>query len=431
MSNILVSVTPAPGHVNPLLLIAEHLSKAGHEVTFNSAEIFREKAEAVGLNFVPFLGAANLDYRLIPELLPDRAFAEPGLPQVDYDMEYFLGANIPDQYEGILDLIEKQRIDLVLTDFCFFGSFPLILGTKKRPPVVACGVAPYWMRRQEVSPFTGPDSTPEGLLRNAEHNRLVDEGLARSTASIQRILGRYGISTPIDSVLYAACALPDIFLQLTVEEFEYPIKTKPKNLRFVGPIIPKNTGKADEPEWLKRIDGSRPVIFVTQGTVANYDFNQLLGPTIAALAEENVELVVTGGGMDISGLQESPNVHLERYLPYHLVLPKADLFITNGGYNGVQQALSFGVPVIGAGITEDKPLVCARVAWSGTGIDLKTGSPTPEQIWDAVQLILGDRRYREAAKKMEKVFARHDALGTILKVVEAAIGTVHGQEPAK
>ncbi|ADV81938.1 glycosyltransferase [Terriglobus saanensis] len=421
MSNILVSVTPAPGHVNPLLLIAEHLSKQGHEVTFNTAEIFREKAEAAGLNFAPLGGTANFDYRLKEEFFPDRHTTEPGLPQFNYDMERVLGAQIPDQYENMQRLIQEQEIDLVLTDIGFFGSFPMILGAKARPPVVSCGILPYLMSRPEVSPFTGPDSTPEGLLRNLEHNRQLEEGLAGATASINRILRGYGISASIGVPFDAASILPDVFLEFTAEEFEYPIKDKPKNLQFVGPLVPKIAEKSEEPEWLKRIDGSKPVIFVTQGTIANYDFGQLVGPTIVALAEEDVEVIVTGGGVDVSGLQIPSNVHVERYLPYHLVLPKADLFITNGGYNGVQQALSFGVPVIGAGATEDKPFVCARVAWSGTGIDLKTGSPTSEQIKDAVRLILSDPKYRERAKKMAEDFARYDALSAVVQVAESVI----------
>jgi UDP:flavonoid glycosyltransferase YjiC (YdhE family) len=36
-----------------MLLIAEHLAERGHQVTFNSGEVFREKAVASGLSFVP------------------------------------------------------------------------------------------------------------------------------------------------------------------------------------------------------------------------------------------------------------------------------------------------------------------------------------------------------------------------------------------
>jgi UDP:flavonoid glycosyltransferase YjiC (YdhE family) len=57
----------------------------------------------------------------------------------------------------------------------------------------------------------------------------------------------------------------------------------------------------------------------------------------------------------------------------------------------------------------------------GAGIDLKTGNSTQEQIVAAVRLILSDRRYLDRAKEMEKIFARYDALGTSLGLIESAI----------
>jgi UDP:flavonoid glycosyltransferase YjiC (YdhE family) len=48
------------------------------------------------------------------------------------------------------------------------------------------------------------------------------------------------------------------------------------------------------------------------------------------------------------------------------MLPKIDALVTNGGYGSVNQALSFGVPLVTAGTGEDKADVNARVAWSGS-----------------------------------------------------------------
>jgi UDP:flavonoid glycosyltransferase YjiC (YdhE family) len=56
-------------------------------------------------------------------------------------------------------------------------------------------------------------------------------------------------------------------------------------LHFVGtpPIIP---GQAPLPPWGHELDGSRKVVLVTQGTVANHNFELLIAPTLAALANE-------------------------------------------------------------------------------------------------------------------------------------------------
>ena len=71
--------------------------------------------------------------------------------------------------------------------------------------------------------------------------------------------------------------------------------------------------------------------------------------------------------------------------------------VTNGGYGAVQRALATGVPLVVAGDTEDKPEVAARVAWSGAGIDLRTGAPTAKAVRHAVREVLGDGRYQPLA----------------------------------
>ena len=101
--------------------------------------------------------------------------------------------------------------------------------------------------------------------------------------------------------------------------------------------------------------------------------------TTRALARDDVLVVATTGGPDPEPLRRGlpANVRLERFVPHDLLLPHVDVMVTNGGYGGVQQALANGVPLVVAGDSEDKPEVAARVQWSGTGINLHTGRPSP------------------------------------------------------
>jgi UDP:flavonoid glycosyltransferase YjiC (YdhE family) len=54
----------------------------------------------------------------------------------------------------------------------------------------------------------------------------------------------------------------------------------------------------------------------------------------------------------------------------------------------VNQALSFGLLLVAAGLTEDKADVNVRVGWSGVGINLATNSPTPKVLREAVRSLL-------------------------------------------
>ncbi len=75
----------------------------------------------------------------------------------------------------------------------------------------------------------------------------------------------------------------------------------------------------------------------------------------------------------------------------------------------MQMALANGIPVIGAGKSEDKPEICARIEWLGVGIDLKTDKPTPEQIRAAVGKVLAERGYKNRAQDLQRTMSEYDA----------------------
>jgi UDP:flavonoid glycosyltransferase YjiC (YdhE family) len=155
----------------------------------------------------------------------------------------------------------------------------------------------------------------------------------------------------------------------------------------------------------------RTVVHVTQGTIATAA-DDLLVPTLQALAGEDVLVVATTGGQPVETISLHPlpkNAHVAEFIPHYHLLPHVDVMITNGGYNGVQIAIANGVPLIAAGRTEEKPEICARIAWAGVGVNLKTKSPTAKQINTTVKQILSEPRYRQKAQEIQADYARHDA----------------------
>jgi len=70
------------------------------------------------------------------------------------------------------------------------------------------------------------------------------------------------------------------------------------------------------------------------------------------------------------------NVRAARYIPYGLAAAHVDVMVTNGGFGGVHVALAHGVPMVAAGGHRGQPETCARIGWTGVGVDLRTGSPT-------------------------------------------------------
>jgi UDP:flavonoid glycosyltransferase YjiC (YdhE family) len=150
----------------------------------------------------------------------------------------------------------------------------------------------------------------------------------------------------------------------------------------------------------------------------------LIAPTLAALANEpDVLVVVTAGGRPVEAIPGSipSNARLASYLPFEWLLPKVDVFVTNGGYGSVNQAMSFGIPLVTAGLTEDKAGVNARVAWSGVGIDLATNEPTPEALRGAIRTVLDQPGYRLRASQMAAEYADIDTRSEILGIISHVV----------
>jgi UDP:flavonoid glycosyltransferase YjiC (YdhE family) len=293
--------------------------------------------------------------------------------------------------------------------------------------VLVCGTSILHWRREDKAPlFMGlpPVSTALELKEYEAIAEAYDERVDQpSLRRLNPVLETLGVG-PLDFPIFeATVALADTYLQLSVPGFEFP-RPVPSGVKFIGtlPIIP---GQAAIPPWADDLDKARKVVLVTQGTVANHDFGLLVGPTLEALANEpDILVVATAGGRPVDAIPGPipENARVAEYLPFEWLLPKVDVLVTNGGYGSVNQALSFGIPIVAAGLTEDKADVNVRIGWSGAGIDLKSNQPTPAAIRSAVRTALETPDCRRHAQRLAAEFATFDARAETLGLLRNVTG---------
>jgi UDP:flavonoid glycosyltransferase YjiC (YdhE family) len=145
----------------------------------------------------------------------------------------------------------------------------------------------------------------------------------------------------------------------------------------------------------------------------------VIAPTLRALADEDVLVVVATGGRPLDTLPPLPaNACAATYLPYDELLPRTSVFVTNGGYGGVQYALRYGVPIVATGGKEDKPEVGARVAWSGVGRRLRTERPSPRALRRNILAVLNEPRYRQASQRIAADMAAAPGFAGLATVVD-------------
>jgi MGT family glycosyltransferase len=420
LSHILVCAVPNPGHVGPMLAAAQHLKSVGHHVTFNTSENFHGKVESNGVRFLAMTGKANYDYRHVnqPEGYKNLSDAD----QKILLLRTRFAEVIPDQHEGIQKILRETPTDLVLVDTMLMGSFPMLLGPRdKRPPVIGCGVNPVILSSRDCGILLPPTSTLEGRLQIAGEIQRIHATFQPVGDYIDSVMEPYGVPSMPHFFVDCMYLLPDMFLQFTAEEFEFPRSDMPGTVRFIGPLLPSRSVEFEEPAWWAELDGSRPVVLVTQGTLANHDLDELIQPALVGLADENVTVVVATGRSNTKILAVPENARVTSFIPFDRVLPKVDVLITNGGYGAVNHAFSLGVPVVVAGESEDKDMVAARVGWTGAGINLKTRYASAGQIRNAVRAILTNKQYREEAQRLRTAFSRYNALDELARAVNAML----------
>ncbi|WP_340615295.1 rhabduscin glycosyltransferase [Xenorhabdus thailandensis] len=424
MSRIALAAIATPGHVFPIFTIAEHLIGQGHDVTIFSGSLFQQQAEALGATFVPFDKQVDVDYRYLENYFPERAKHPPGNIQMALSLGRFFAEPIPVLSKQLLQIIDEGKADLLIIDNTFYAALPLLQKpTEKRIPVIAIGVTPLpWSSKDSI--FWGARIPPELLPADLTREQLVDEETYQLIEQVRETFNQslaavdcLPLTGDHNDVLMSGV---DRFLQLATQSFEFSRDDLPETVEFIGALPVKVEDDKTQISWP---DESLPLILVTQGTLANIDFNQLILPTLRGLATLPVRVLAITGGRSIDALGEDlpENARVVEYLNFEHWLPRASIFITNGGYGSLNSAIRHGVPLVVAGTGDGKLEAVARVIWSRCGISLHTDTPTEQQLYQAVTRILSSPIWRQQSQIIKADYDAHNALALITRHVNELI----------
>jgi MGT family glycosyltransferase len=422
MARILIATVPFAGHINPFIPIARALRARGHELRWYTGAKYRERVAAAASEVIGYAHAPDFDDAQIGEVFPTRA-ALRGIAQLKFDMKHVFIDGATGQLRDLQAIVRDFAPDVLFIDPGMVGG--LFHYELTGLPTVVLGVLPLLIGSVDVAPFglgLPPDASMPGRLRNRALNWAVEHALFRDVQrhwnATRATVGLAPTGWWLDAAIKTATCL-----QPTIPSFEYPRRDLPAHVHFIGAMPAEVPSAWQAPDFWPELDHGRPVIHVTQGTVANQT-PELIAPALAGLASEDVLVVVATGGRSAEslGLRDVPrNARIATFLSYPELMPKTAVMVTNGGYGGVQIALTHGVPLVVAGTTEDKPEVAARVAWSGAGLNLKTATPTPAQVRTGVRTLLDHPRYRDRAGVLAREYARHDAIARAVERIEAAV----------
>ena len=413
MKKVLFASVPLEGHFNPLTGLAVHLKNQGYEVRWYTGNSFTEKLKKLQIPHCPFRKATEVTQENLDDVFPQRSQHKSQIGKMKFDMINYFILKTPEYFDDLLHIHREFSFDLLICDMLFIAS--TLVQQQLGIPVVCVGIAPLASTSIDLAP-PGLGLTPStgffGSNKQALLRFLTKHVIFREiTAVYNRMLAAYGIKPEPGVFIDTQIRRADLYLQSGTPGFDYNRSDLPANVRFVGPLLPCNVRRARPFFEEAKLKNYKKVILVTQGTVER-DLEKLIVPTLEAFKDTSYLVIVTTGGSPQTNRLRArflqKNIIISEFLDFNQIMPHADLFVTNGGYGGVLLSITHQLPMVTAGLHEVKNEITARVGYFKLGINLKTETPTPEQIQKSVSKVLNDSQYKRNVVRLSDEFRRYD-----------------------
>jgi UDP:flavonoid glycosyltransferase YjiC (YdhE family) len=340
-----------------------------------------------------------------------------------YDLKHLFLDEAPAYVHELERILERFPADVIIVDTAFLAG--RLIHERGGPPYASYGVSILPLPGRDVPPPGTGTSPPTSIVGRLGHRLLTAAAPRLLFGDVQRhqqqVRQELGLPPTRLSVIEQFVS-PYLYVQGSTASFEYPRRDLPPHVHFVGPLLPPSSRDAPVGPPLAALGTERPLVLVNQGTVAT-DPADLVLPAIEAFAHERVDVVTTGVPPEAVRRPIPANVRVRAFVPFADLLPRVSVAVTNGGFGSVQAALAHGVPLVVAGMSEDKRDIAARVAWSGAGIRLPFRSPSPEALRRAVHDVLDDPSYRQRAEAFRHEIEATDAPRQAADLLETLAAT--------
>lgn len=409
-ARFLFTAWPFQGHVFPQVALAHELRRRGHECAFYTGRRLSEVVRADGFTCFPF---HHLDEDRLDAMMAARP-AEPWQPRNVLPMgrlfREWLLETIPRQLEDLDEILPQWRPDVIGTDPTMWGSV-LVLHESVPIDVAICSFIPACALPGPDAPPFGPGLRRPTTMLDRLSERVVRQGLALTGRLSRRMVNeiRRGRGLPpIDVTPAEYTGRMPLYLVPCTRAFDYDRRDLPPSVHYVGPYLWNQPRTEASPLSISALRRDRPCVHVTEGTM-HVHAALVLPAAIEGLADLPMTVVATTGGArtvaDLGVTRVADNIHVERWVSHHELLPIVDVMVTTGGAGSVLAALAAGVPLVLVPTEWDKPEIARRVEASGAGLTLHPRDCTPARLRACVEQVLATPSYRQRARELAASFA--------------------------
>jgi UDP:flavonoid glycosyltransferase YjiC (YdhE family) len=364
---ILFTAQPAYGHLGPLVPLAHAAMSAGHEVEVACSPSFAHAVREMGLTPAP----CGIDWTLTGDGLTSTFPELADHPGNDAGNRFVIGTIFAERTALATagDLLASgagDRYDLVVRETFELGG--LLVAAAAGLPCAVVQVGAH-------GNFT-------------DHREAAAAGLERAAAELGVAPGPQAGRFDRDVVLS--------FVPPSLQNPDVPLPPAATAFRPEGsPGIESFPDAFDLPR--------ERTVYMTLGTVFTTSRRIYAAMLEAAAGLDANVILALGRGLDPAELGPTPpHVHVERFVPQRAVVARSDLVVCHAGFSTVLDALSVGVPLVLLPYSADQPENAARCATLGVAEVLPLVDMDPGSLRRAIDAVLGDGRYRRAARTLRR-----------------------------
>lgn len=195
----------------------------------------------------------------------------------------------------------------------------------------------------------------------------------------------------------------DIWLMRTDFVFEFPRPTMPNFVYISGfQCKPSKPLPADLEEFVQS-SGDHGVIVMTLGTLVGKLPLHISEEIAAAFAQLPQKVIWRYMGQKPTNLGN--NTLLVNWLPQNDLLghPKTRVFVAHGGTNGVQEAIYYGIPVVGLPLFFDQPDNLSKIRAKGGAVIVDIAMLDRHIFAEALRTALYNSTYRENMQRLSRL----------------------------
>lgn len=407
------------------MAIAMELQRRGHVPVIATMEIYREKIEGAGLEFVPVRPNIPQPKEQDPELI--RKIMEPRTgPR--FLMEEVVYPAVRDSYADLLAAVDGA--DLLLTHSAAPAG-PLV-GQKTGMPWISTVLAPFsfisaydppvppfwqWTRRLSV---LGPEVM--GFLLNLSKSLYK----AKAVTDFRDELGLPDVGNP----MFEGQHSPTRILALFSEVFAQRQPDWPQQTEITGFCFYDGHHEAVVPtELIRFLDSGAPPIVFTLGSSAVWVARDFFSESIEAARSIGRRAVLLIG--DERNLPRSlpQGVIAVDYVPYQSLLPRACAVVHHGGVGTTSQALLAGVPTLIVPFAFDQSDNAEHAFRIGTSRTLYRKNYQAVKVANELEELLRHPYYSHRALDVSQKLKREDGPARASDLIEQVLsGKPNGSE---